>query len=123
MTNKVMTIDSRYSGRLMPSRPIGVGRLDRADPVVGGEELQLAGLAVVELGRGVDADHAAWPTAVTTAVPLTSRLVPLRDEQHHQHAGQRQERADAQQPLLVLEYVHEVPLAVDEYEYERTDRC
>ncbi len=48
-----------------------VRRPDRPDPAVGGEELQLLRLAVVELHQRVHAD-ANVASAVTTAMPLIS---------------------------------------------------
>jgi hypothetical protein len=83
----------------------GVGRLDRPDPVVGGEELLLGALAVVELCQRVDADKQGGRRSHDRGA-LDHCLFALWDEQHHQHAGQRQERAEAQQPLFVLEYFH-----------------
>ena len=43
--------------------------------------------------------------AVNDGDALHRRLVVLGDEQHHQHTHQRQEDAEAEEPLLVLKYV------------------
>ena len=37
---------------------------------------------------------------------LVQLLLGPRDEQHHEHAGERQEGADAQQPVLVGDGFH-----------------
>ena len=99
-----------------------VGRSDRADPARRGEELLLARLPVVELHQRVDADEHRGCRRDDGGA-FDQGLFSPRDEQHHQHAGQRQERADAQQPIVGLGVLPWVPLAVDEYEYERADGC
>jgi hypothetical protein len=81
-----------------------VRRLDRVDPVVRREELERLGAAVVELREGVHA-HGEGGDGREQRHSLRGALVILGDEQHHQHARQRQEGAEAEQPLLVLEYV------------------
>ena len=97
-----MTIDRMYSGRLMPSRPIVYVALIGVIQLLVREELQLARPGRSRTGSACTMPTASVAAAVTMADALDQRLVALRDEQHHQHAGQRQEGAEAEQPLLVL---------------------
>jgi hypothetical protein len=68
------------------------GLYDR-DPVGLGDELHLAGLAVVELDHGEDA-HGKRGHCRAETHRLVQRLLALRDEEHDENADERQERAD-----------------------------
>ena len=83
----------------------GVPALDDRDPLRVGEELQLLRLVVVELGERVHA-HAQRGHRREHRHLLVQQFLCLGDEEHHQHTGQRQECAEAQQPVLVAEDVH-----------------
>ena len=56
---------------------------------------------------------------------LVELLVRRGDEHHHQHADQRQEGADAEEPVVVvisMKCPSAFSLRVDEDEHDRTDR-
>ena len=44
--------------------------------------------------------------AVTMPMSLCGGLLGARDEHHHEHADERQEGADAQQPVVIGEWFH-----------------
>jgi hypothetical protein len=82
-----------------------VVRVDHRDPLGVDEELQLLGLAVVEGEERDDADRERGAGG-RDADELHGRLVAARDEHHHEHADERQEGADGQQPILIGESFH-----------------
>ena len=91
-------------GQADPVEADRVRRLDRLDPLAGGEELEITRPVVVELDEGVDA-HGQSCGGGDDADELGVGLVLLRDEEHHQHANQRQEGAEAEEPLLFLDHL------------------
>ena len=104
--------------------PDRVVRVDHRDPLGVDEELQLLRFAVVELDQRDDADGERGAGG-GDADRLDQRLLAARDEQHDQHAEQRQEDADAQEPVLISECFHEASTAlsvhVDDDEDDGTD--
>ena len=83
-------------------RVVGV---DGLDPRGIGEELQARGLVEVELGHRVDA-HGERRQRRDEGDLLVQELLPAGDEHHRQHADERQERADAQHPVLIGDDFH-----------------
>ena len=81
---------------------------NRLDPAMRGEELQLLALAVVELERGDNANGKRGERG-TDRDRLGGVDVLLGDEQHQQYAHQRQEGAEAEQPIHVLQLIHNCP--------------
>ena len=95
-----------------------VVRLDDVDPLLVDRELERAGPVVVEHRQRPDADRERGAGRQDRDL-LVELLLRAGDEQHHEHADHRQERAEGEQ--VVVAEIHGVPLDVQEDEHDAAD--